>query len=221
MYNITGLLKRISLFETLPEDALSSIANIAAPVRAEKGELLFYQGKRAEGFWGLVEGAVKLYKLSASGREQIVAVVEPGEVFAEVALMDGADYPVYAEALEESLLLFFNAAGFRDLVRKSPEVALSMILEMSAKLRHLAGLVEMLSLKEVPSRLAQYILQEARGEILVLRVSKGDLARMLGTAPETLSRAFRRLEREGAIRVKGSMIRILSRDELERIASSF
>ncbi len=145
--------------------------------------------------------------------------MEKGEVFAEVSVLEGSSYPVYAEAEEESLLVFIERRALVDLIRKEPDVAVSLIYSMAKRLKYLANLVEMLSLKEVPSRLAQYLLEASQGrEIFLLPVSKSQLALLLGTAPETLSRAFKKLSRAGAIDVRGSMVRVLSFDKLKEIA---
>ncbi|QJA06379.1 Crp/Fnr family transcriptional regulator [Thermosulfurimonas marina] len=213
------LLGKSLLFRGLAEEALREIRGIALSKVFEKGEVIFSEGAEARGFFLVLEGRVKVYRLSARGRQQILHVFGPGEAFAEAALFSEARYPAWAEALEKTRVLFFPRKAFLDLVRRRPELALNMLALLSLRLRSLAELVETLSLKEVPERLAAYLLYlaERNGSEFDLEIPKGELAALLGTVPETLSRVLSRLSEAGLIEVSGKRIRILNEEGLRRL----
>ena len=214
-----GLLKKIDFFSSVPGEVLSKVALISEVVSEPSGKLLFSQGDSAEFIWGVLRGKVKLYKLSFNGKQQTVAIADEGETFGEIAALKGQVYPVYAEAMEDVDLVKISGEGLYRLIKEEPQVALGLVAAMAEKLKHLTDMIERLSLKEVPERLADYILRASGGkDILLLDISKGELARLLGTTPETLSRSFRKLSKLGVIDVRGSMIRILSRQHLEEVA---
>ncbi len=219
---VKAVLEKAPLFRDLPEEDLSRLAEIAFPKRYEKGEIIFSAGEEALGFYLVAEGLVKIYRLSARGRQQILHVLGPGEVFAEAALFSGSRYPAWAETLAPSEIIFFPRRAFLDLVRRRPELALNMLAVLSLRLRSMAALVDSLSLKEVPERLAAYLLylKESRGSEFELEIPKGELAALLGTVPETLSRVLARLSEEELIEVSGRRIRILNEEGLRRLGRS-
>ena len=217
-----ALLERNLLFRGLSLEALREIRSIALPRLFEKGEIIFSQGAEARGSFLLLEGQVKVYRLSSQGRQQILQIFGPGEAFAEAALFSEGRYPAWAEALERTRVLFFPRRAFLELVRRRPELALNMLALLSLRLRTLAELVEALSLKKVPERLAAYLLYLSRkyGPEFLLEVPKAELAAFLGTVPETLSRVLSRLNEKGLIEVSGKRIRILDEEGLKNLGGS-
>jgi CRP/FNR family transcriptional regulator len=172
----------------------------------------------------VLSGRVKVFKLSPDGKEQIFHILGPGEPFGEAAVFAGEKFPAYAEALTESRVCFFPRPAFVGLIKKNPSLALNMLAVLSRRLRKFAALVEDLSLKEVPGRLAAYLLflsERKKGmRELELDVSKNQLAGLLGTIPETLSRILARMARERFIKASGQRrIQILDRKALEELAS--
>ena len=182
--------------------------------------MLFMQGDRAEGFYVLLSGKVKVMKLSSQGKSQILGVFGPGDSVGEVAVFEDGTYPAYAQAIEDSTLAFLPRDRFIQVVRENPDLALGMMAILSRRLRRLTSLAESLALKEVPARLAQYLLTLAseRGDEVVLGLKKGEIAEVLGTTPETLSRALSRLSARGIIEVKGSRVKIVDIDALRGLA---
>ena len=217
---LVAFLASTPLFRGLSREMREKLVRISVKKSFAKGKEIFSQGEEARGFYLVLSGRVKVYKLSFQGRRQILNIVGPGEPVGEVAVFQGVSYPAYAQALEDSLLLYFPRRAFVELIKENPSLALGMLAVLSRRLRRLTGLVEELSLKEVPSRLAAYILRLSRkGEReAVLKVTKGQLAEMLGTSPETLSRALARLSSQGLVEVKGSRVRILDIQTLEELA---
>lgn len=218
--DVLKILKTVSLFEGLSEQDLLRLKEIARIKNLEKGEVLFAQGEEATGFFVVLKGRLKVYRLSSRGRQQILHVFGPGEALAEAALFAGSRYPAWAEAMVASSVLFFPRKSFLELIKRKPELALNMLGLMALRLRKLAGMVEALSLKEVPERLAGYLLylRETKGSLeFELEISKGELAALLGTVPETLSRVLNRLSEQGLIEVSGKKIRILDEEGLRSL----
>ncbi|OHE34028.1 MAG: transcriptional regulator, partial [Syntrophus sp. RIFOXYC2_FULL_54_9] len=187
----------------------------------QKGERVFSEGDDGIGFYMVTEGRVKIFRVSAEGKEQILHLFGPGESFGEVSVFTGRGFPADAVTSLQTTLLFFPRMAFSALIQKDPALALNMLGQLSMRLRHFADLIEDLSLKEVPGRLAKYLLflssKEGDREI-ALDVSKGQLASVLGTIPETLSRILAKMHRQGLIRLRGARILILDRRGLEGIA---
>ncbi len=218
-----AVLKKCPLFAGLDAAQLERIQGIALRKNYPKGELLFAEGQSAEGFYLLLDGRVKLYKLSVAGKEQILHVVGPGEPFAEAALFAGACYPVFAEVLSACRVFYFPKPDFLGLLRSDPQLSLNMLATMARFLKRFARLVERLSLRDVSARLAQYLLQEIPPESglqpqIRLRLSKTQLAAQLGTISETLSRTLKKFKQEGVVAVQGKCITILDRDALRKIS---
>jgi CRP/FNR family transcriptional regulator len=216
------VLRTTPLFANLPPEDLRRVAEIASPRRYEKKESIFREGERADGFYVVGEGRVKIFKLSESGKEQVLHLIGPGQSFAEATIFEGGTFPAHAEALEGCDLIFLPKRPFTDLLERNPRIALRMMASLSRWLKRMTDLVESISLRDVEARLVRYLNEEltARGTpirdgaALDLNVSKTVLASRLGTVPETFSRTLKKLQVEGKIRVKGKQIRILMADSL-------
>ncbi len=207
------------LFQGLPENELSAIDRIAVEKRYGRGETIFFEGDEGNGFYLVMDGRVKVFKMSLQGKEQILHIFGEGEPFGEVPVFHGQPFPATAEALVKTRVLFFPRKEFVQVVTQSPSIALNMLAVLSMRLRRFASQIESLSLKEVPARLASYLLylSEEQGGVdsIELEISKGQLASLLGTIPETLSRIFGKMSEEGLIEVQGRNIHLLDRTGLE------
>jgi len=225
--DIEAVLKRCPLFSDLEDREIAEIQAISASKRYPKGTLIFSEDEQALGFFVLISGKVKVYKLSPEGKEQILHIISPGETFAEAALFAGSTYPAFAESLAETRALYFSKEGFLNLIRRNPQISLNMIAGLSHWLRKFVSLVEELSLKDVSARLSKYLIDlsaksarsSERGIEFELDISKSQLASHLGTISETLSRALRKLRDSKIIEVEGKRITILQREALEDISS--
>ncbi len=221
------LLNRCPLFAGLKEEELKKIRAIASLKQVVKKEVLFSDGEVAKGFYVILSGKVKLYKISPEGKEQILHVVSAPDAFAEAALFLEGSYPAFAEALSDGQLLFFPKRDFIQLIEKNPQLGINMIVSLSHYLRRFASLIEELSLKEVSSRIAKYLIdlslklsKEGKNPKEVeLDLSKTQLASKLGTISETLSRTLAKMKTKGIIDVKKNKILILNREALEELAS--
>jgi CRP/FNR family transcriptional regulator, dissimilatory nitrate respiration regulator len=214
---------RLALFNGLPREDLEELALVAVDQKYGKGQTLFSEGSEASGFFGISDGRVKIYKLSLEGKEQILHIFGEGEFFGEVPVFAGGRFPAHAETLESSRLLFFPKNAFKELVARKPSLAMNMLAILSKRLRYFTHLVEDLSLKEVPGRLAAYLLylsdHNQSSPVFDLDITKGQLASLLGTIPETLSRILGRMSQQDFIRVDGRRIEVLNREALESLAA--
>ncbi|MCI5223317.1 MAG: Crp/Fnr family transcriptional regulator, partial [Candidatus Electrothrix sp. AR4] len=175
----------------------------------------------ASGFYMVGQGKVKIYKMSLDGREQILHIFGTGEPFGEVPVFNGRPFPANAISMESSSMLFFPRQEFVNLINSTPSLALSMLAVLSMRLRRFAVQVESLSLKEVPGRLAAHLIylteEQDRIDQVTLDIPKGQLASLLGTSPETLSRIFAKMSAEGLIRVNGKKIELLRFEDLSEL----
>jgi CRP/FNR family transcriptional regulator, dissimilatory nitrate respiration regulator len=221
--DLTAFIEAALLFRGLPEDQIRKIAGIAQDRRFKKGDPIFSDGDDGNGFYLMGTGLVKIFKASLDGKEQILHIFGPGEPFGEVPVFTGRHFPASAQAIAESRILFFPRTAFVDLVAAHPSLGLNMLAVLSLRLRQFTTQIENLSLKEVPGRLAAYLLyladEQKRKDLVRLSISKGHLASLLGTIPETLSRIFARMTGQGLIEVKGRSIRLLDRDGLSALAN--
>jgi CRP/FNR family transcriptional regulator len=222
MENILNIISAIPLFNGLPDDQLNAIREIAVEKQFNKGQTIFSEGDQTKGFFVVVEGRVKIYKVSSEGKEQILHIFETGQSFGEVTVFTGRQLPANAQALAKTRLLFFPRRAFIDLISANPSLALNLLAIMSKKLRQFAAQIENLSLKEIPARLASYLIylseEQDTENAVTLNVSKGQLASLLGTIPETLSRIFAKLSGQNLIRVEGPKITLLDRQGIENLA---
>jgi CRP/FNR family transcriptional regulator len=219
MQNKNELLANSLLFSGLPAEQLREIAAIGVDKKYGKGVSIFFEGDPGIGFYMVVSGKVKVFKMSFDGKEQILHILGPGEPFGEVPVFHGNPFPANAETLTEAEVLFFPRTEFVHLVSKNPSLALNMLAVLALRLRRFASQIENLTLKEVPGRLASYLLylmEEQPGQDkVVLDVPKGQLANLLGTSSETLSRIFAKMTEEGLIRVEGKTIHLLDTKRLK------
>jgi len=221
------ILKKCPLFAGLMDEDLKVVRAIATLRQVGKREILFSEGEEAKGFYVILSGKVKLYKISPDGKEQILHVVSAPDSFAEAALFLEGTYPAFAEPLSDSQLLFIPRRDFIQLIEKNPQLSINMIVSLSHYLRRFASLIEELSLKEVSSRIAKYLLdltvkssKEGKNPKEVeLDLSKTQLALKLGTISETLSRTLAKMKIKGIIDVRKNRILILNREALEELSS--
>jgi len=208
-------LKTLPYFKALGDDDLARLARTVIERGYEKDKVVFLEGEPCQGLCIVHEGSVKIYKLSPEGREQILSYVRPGDSFNEVAVFDGGPNPANVMAAEATTLWIVPRAAIIDLIQKNPQVALAVIQNLGARLRHLVGLVEDLSLRQVTARLAKLLLETATtgGHAL----TQQEMAARLGTVREMIGRSLKQLESRGLIRTERGRIVILDREGLEKL----
>lgn len=211
---LMATLRQSRMFSALPACDLESVAEACSTRKLKKGELLFREGEKAEGFFVLQSGQVSIFRVTPDGRERIICVFRPPESFAEVVLASAERYPANAVALEPSLVFRVDRTRFRALLGKNPELALHMLASMSQHLKHLMQALHDSKGRQVESKLAAWLLERLPASAqepvrFVLPVSKKILAGQLGVTSETLSRTFARFRKDGALRVEGTVLHLL------------
>lgn len=220
-----NILQKSKLFAGFDGKSLEEVVSASSIKKVTKGETIFYEKDPAVAFFIVGEGKIKIFKLSPDGKEQILMIAKEGETFAEAALFGEGFFPASAQAMEDSQLLVIHRDHFLSLVKKNPNIALSLIARLSELLHKLNRLVEELSLTDITTRLALYLIniieeRKLTQEPIVIRLAekKTILASQLGTIPETLSRSLAKLSKENIIKVDGSNIEIKDLDRLFNIA---
>jgi CRP-like cAMP-binding protein len=217
--SITAALQESYLFEGLSEDELASLARQCRLIEHQAGEILFQEGDPADYFYILLSGQIQAYKISAEGKEMILHLFNSGDIFAEFPVFSGVQtYPANTLCLKDSKLLAIHGRGFKELAASRTDILLKILIRLSERLRYFTSLVEDLSLRNVDARLAKYLLSVSPTEQAAIEIHKKTLAAILGTIPETLSRSFKKLSQSGIISIKGSVIRIRSRQALIELA---
>ncbi len=202
-------------FKALDEGELARLARTLIERAYEKDEVVFLEGEPCQGLYIVREGSVKIYKLSPEGREQILSYVKPFDSFNEVAVFDGGPNPANVAAAEPTAVWIVPRAAIVDLIQKNPQVALAVIQNLGARLRHMVSLVEDLSLRQVSARLAKLLLETAASGERAL--TQQEMAARLGTVREMIGRSLKQLEGRGLIRTERGRIVILDREGLERL----
>ena len=224
MRNTIEIIANFPVFSGLSESQLQAVRDIAIEKKFRKGEIIFSEGDEGNGFYIIAAGMVKIFKVSPEGKEHILHIYDEGKSFGEVPVFSGDHFPAMAEAITKTVALFFPRSDFKNLIGANPSLAMKMLADLSIKLRQFTVQIENLSLKEIPARLASYLVyvSEEQGgtDEVSLAISKGQLASLLGTIPETLSRIFAKLSGQNLIQVEGRQIRILDRSSLEELAET-
>ena len=222
--NTEAILRKTPLFASLTEAEMKALAARTLRKRFQKDEQLFAEGDPCTGLYVVADGKIRIFKLSPSGREQILAVEGPGSSFAELPVFDGGNYPAAASAIEDTEVLFISRKDFQNFCREHPDVGLKVIAVVGSRLRRLVGLIEELSFTTVRQRLIALILRLAQAEgvrstegiRIELTKSHQDLASELGTVRELVSRNLSRLEAEGLLDVEGRKIVVKDLQGLRR-----
>jgi CRP/FNR family transcriptional regulator len=230
----SSILRNVNLFSDLDDEELDKIYSRASIKKYNKGEMIFFDTEPYSGFYIVVEGSVKIFKILKDGREHILYFIYPYNTFAEVPLFEQYEkikkeefiYPANSMALEDdTVLILIRSASFYSLIEKNNHICIKIISGLAKKLRHMNKHIESISL-DVPKRLAKYLLEECKSEkiksadCIELTISKHDLSAYLGTIDETLSRTLKKFQDDGLIIVSGKKINIINRQALLKISAS-
>ncbi|MEW6585630.1 MAG: Crp/Fnr family transcriptional regulator [Nitrospirota bacterium] len=218
MDDIKHILLSTFLFRSFTAKEIALIEASSSVKKVRKGEEIFSEGVDATAFFVVASGRVKIYKVSPDGKEHTLHIHGTGDLVAEAAIFDSMVYPASCMAMEDSTLVRISGDGFRNLVKSQPDLALKMMSGYSKRLRQFVAKIEELSLKDIKTRLAGYILENSRVEngltVCHLGYSKKELSSLLGTIPETLSRALAFLKQKKLIEEKDNVIIIPDPDKL-------
>lgn len=213
---IVNTLRTCQLFGGLPTQDLENIASITVVKSLEKGEYLFRERDPSHGFYIVQRGAVNIHRVNAAGKEQVIHIFRAGESFAEGTLATEIGYPADSRAVDNTQVLLVQKTGFLALLRRQPELALRMLSSMSMHLRVLVGQLEDLTMKDVETRLANWLVKRCpnpdsnQPHQIQLGITKRVLAAELGTVSETFSRTLAKFREQGLVSVKGKTLTVQS-----------
>ncbi|HLK51179.1 MAG TPA: Crp/Fnr family transcriptional regulator [Bryobacteraceae bacterium] len=207
-------LAKVAIFSGLTESELSFLAQRAVPRHYAPGEVVFAEGEPCAGLYVVESGHIRIFKTSANGREQVLAIDGPGSSVAELPVFDGGAYPASGAAVDAATFLFVSKQDFHALCLAHPQVALKVLRVVGARLRRLVGIIEELSFTTVRHRLASFLVRLARGEgkrtakglEITLPASHQEVAAQIGTVRELVSRNLSRFQAEGLLAIDGRSV---------------
>ncbi len=218
-------LKKILYFAGLTEAELESMRKLIVEKTAGRGEMLILEGDAANTLHFVVSGALKVFKTSAEGKEQILNILRPGDSFNDVPVFDNAPSPVSVQAMGPVVLCEISKSDIEAILRKYPQAARNVINVLAGKVRHLVSLVEDLSFRHVIGRVAKILMENAGdgdGTGGGARLTQQEMAAMAGTAREVVGRSLKAMEDDGVIKLDRHRIVIRNKEALKNmIGASF
>lgn len=216
----------IAIFSSVPSFAgldaatLENLAHAAIQREYTADQMVFLEGDPCAGLYVVQDGWLKSFKLSLSGREQVIRFVGPGEVFNEIGVFAGAANQVSVTALEKATVWVIQRQTLLRLLDQHPQLARVVTQNLAQRVLHLMALVEDLSLRTVEARLARVLLEQADQQRLRRPrwATQAEMAARIGTVPDVLNRALRKLAEDGLVQVERHQIQILDRPGLEKRA---
>jgi CRP/FNR family transcriptional regulator len=222
--DITGQLKDIVLFQGVSPEKIKTLAAQATTKKFKPGEMIIGEADPIRSFYVVLSGQVKLYRSSAEGKEQTLQLLGPGDPFGLCTAFATDSFPASAMAIEESTVLFIPGMVMEVLARQEPAILFNIIQILSQRLKDSMTLIESLALKELPGRLASFLMHSVSGNrsdqknAIELTISQRELSKILGATPEALSRALRKMTNDGIISTSGRSMTILDRQALTQLA---
>jgi CRP/FNR family transcriptional regulator len=216
----------VPIFRTLNYEELRQVNSLIRKKDYQKGSMLFLQGDRSEHLYIVRYGRVKLYETSKDGRQQIVHILEQGDFFGELSLFRDEHHSLYGEAMDDTGLCMIPKEDFKNLIKENPEISMGIMQAMSERLVTAENFIIDLTLKNVEERLASLLIMMAdkqgvrttQGIQIPLNLSRREIANLLGTTTETVSRKLTKLQSEGIINIEGHKnIIILNKGKLNTI----
>ncbi|NJN43837.1 MAG: Crp/Fnr family transcriptional regulator [Anaerolineae bacterium] len=198
----------------------AQVARLAFRREYNSEQTIFWEGDPCHGLYIVETGWLKVFKLSPAGREQVLHFLGPGETFNALSVFTGAPNPATVVALESSVVWLIRRETMLQLLDEHPPLARLVIQDLADRLLHMMSLVEDISLRTVEARLARFLLEQSAGETIQRQrwATQAEMASRLGTVPDVLNRALRKLAEEGLIEVSRHQIQILNPDGLALIA---
>ena len=215
------------LYCSLDAEELAQINSHRKSRRYAKGETIFYEGKPADGMYCINEGRVKLYKTGVDGRQQIVRIAGPGALLGYRALLAEESYHASAEPLEDAVICHIDQGAFSDLLASNPDFSRSMIKKLAVELRQAESLATSMAQRSVRERMAELLLllkdsygkETDEGILIELRLSREEMASMIGVTQETAIRLLSEFKKDGLIDVNARSITLRNIPALLKTAS--
>jgi CRP/FNR family transcriptional regulator len=215
----TDALKKIPYFSNLDAEIIEKIKRVMFEKKVSRGEMILFEDEPAKALFFVASGAVKIFKTSTEGKEQILNIVRPGESFNDISIFDDGLNPAGAQAMGPVELYGISKEEMDDILRQHPQMALTVIKTMAQRVRQLVSLVEDLSFRRVLSRVARILLEYASDKTEPkTRLTQQDIAAMAGTAREVVGRSLKNLEENGTIRMESHRVIITDHEALKQLA---
>jgi CRP-like cAMP-binding protein len=222
------VLRQVPYFAELDAQVLTGLSAQMRERRLEAGEQVLMEGDPCEGLYVVISGRVKVFKLSAEGKEQVLRILGPGRTFNDVPVFDGGPNPGSVAAMEASIVSLIPKTQILGMVEQHPKMAKAVIRLLASRLRALTLVIEDLSLRSVVPRVAKLLLDCTRGHPTLIeggagacaRLTQHQIATMTGSVREVVQRALKSLEKDGAIRLERARVVILDSARLERWSES-
>jgi CRP-like cAMP-binding protein len=218
---------KIPMFEFLEAEELDRLYTLSSTEKVSKGEYVFLECDQPRNLYTVVKGEVKLLKQTEDGRETIVEMAYPGEIFGEEAIFDGQPYPMTAQALDDAELLAISRTDFFTFLRDNPDLALEIITELGTRLREAQNTIRALAMERVEWRIARVLLMlsrkagivEADGVSIDLPLTRQDIADMAATTVETTIRVLSDFKKMGLVETEKGKIILRDKKHLEEMVS--
>ena len=222
----TNFLSYVPIFSDLPDEKLNMIEKIGISKVYKKNEVILMEEEAGTALFVIVKGKVKVARSSGDGREVILSILSDSDFFGEMAILDGLNRSATVTSIEESELFLIQRNDFINLLREFPEISISLLQELTRRLRSADAKIKALSLKDAEGKVATVILQIAddigkikHGKVEIERLPlQQDLANMAGTSRETISRTLHSFAKKGLIELDGSKLSIV---EYEKFKEKF
>jgi CRP-like cAMP-binding protein len=216
--NKAQTLKSSPIFSSLTDDEIGELSELASEFNFMSNEFIFWDGDKADWFYIIAEGRVKVIKHSSSGKEFIIAFFNPGEIFGEVAVFENKPYPASSQAITETRLVAIKKEDFLTFLANRPQVALKIINVLGGRLRDAQNRLRDFAGERVEQRLAGVLLMLSSKIGLILPFTRQEIADMTGTATETTIRIMSQLKDRGIIRSARGKITILDKEKLRLLS---
>ncbi|CUS80499.1 CRP/FNR family transcriptional regulator, anaerobic regulatory protein [Candidatus Kryptonium thompsonii] len=220
-----NFLRNVSIFEELPERDLARIASLGTRKIFSKGSVILMEDEIGSALFIIIDGKVKVSRLDETGKEVILSILGPGKVFGEMSLLDGMKRSATVSALTDTEVLIIYRDDFLNLLNKHPQIAISLLKELTQRLRKADMQIKSLSLKDAQGRVGCVLIMLAddlgkmyKGHVIVEGLpTQQDLANMAGTSRETVSRILSKFEKMGLIKIEGRNLIILEYEKMKRM----
>jgi len=213
-------LRSVPYFSGVKPEVLDETRRLVFERKLKGGEIILLEGDPAEALFFLASGAVKMFKTSPDGKEQILSIVRPGEPFNDISVFDGGVNPASAQAMGNVTLYGVGREQVEDMLKRHPEMAMNVVRMMAQRVRQLVSLVEDLSFRHVIGRVAKILLEYASDRTDPRpRLTQQEIAAMAGTAREVVGRSLKALEEDGVIRLESHRVVISNREALRQLVA--
>lgn len=223
-----AMLAQHVLLAKLDDSALDRLVSVASERRFNNGQVIFQKGDPGTSMMAVLSGRVRISAYSEDGREIILNMVDPGQLFGEIALLDGKERSADATAMGKTEILILDRRDFLPFLEKNPKIAVQLIDVLCSRLRRTSEMVESIAFLDFGARLARLLVQMAehygveteRGLLIDLRISQADLGNLIASTRESVNRQLSAWTQEGVIAIDQGRIIILDQDTLEDTAQS-